>query len=211
MYSKNIYVSFALSKIFHHEFDLKRIEFDGITSHIKKSNPDSAFNFDYIIKAFSSAQPTEIKKDTLPKVITKEQASSFVLNIKNLEHIRFNNFDLAYIDEIAGLKTKLKLGGFLVEMNDFNFLKSRYHVRKIELKDTYVDLRISKISENQTTTDTTSTVIPKMDIALNLFLIKNLKISYADEISKQNLKFVLGSLYLLPDKIDLSNKKISSA
>src|SRR5688572_19649847 len=55
---------FALTK---HTIQLNDVDLTDFTGNIARSKKDSAFNFDYIIKAFASEEPTPVPKDTTQK------------------------------------------------------------------------------------------------------------------------------------------------
>src|SRR5690606_4630328 len=57
-------VDISLLKILNNKVEINELDFRGITANINRTLPDSAFNFDYIIRAFTSEQVEEESQDS---------------------------------------------------------------------------------------------------------------------------------------------------
>ena len=83
-------VDVSMLKLLHHKLEINEVNLDGITAKISRG-PDSLFNFDYIMRAFSS--PTKIA----PK--PTDTASAMTISV---ETVILNKINIAYKDAITG-------------------------------------------------------------------------------------------------------------
>ncbi len=51
-------------KLLHSEIQINEINLNGITGKIKRQLPDTVFNYQFIVDAFSSPVDTTVKQDT---------------------------------------------------------------------------------------------------------------------------------------------------
>src|SRR5690606_26985669 len=61
---KSIAVDINMLKLLKNTVEIQSLEAEGITAKIRRTMPDSAFNFDYIVKAFSSQEESQPTADT---------------------------------------------------------------------------------------------------------------------------------------------------
>jgi hypothetical protein len=59
LYGGKIRVDISLFKLLSNEVDLSYLELSNIKAHVYRINPDTSFNFDYIVKAFAGEQEKE--------------------------------------------------------------------------------------------------------------------------------------------------------
>ena len=63
LYGGKLQVDIALFKLLRNEVDVQYLELDSIKTNIYRIAPDTNFNFDYIVKAFSSEQQQPQKQE----------------------------------------------------------------------------------------------------------------------------------------------------
>ena len=95
-------------KLFSHTIELSSVDLEDITGHIKRSMPDSSFNFDFIIKAFASNSSAQAKKDT-----TTAKPWQFALGKISLHKIYFT-----FNDEPAGSNMSFVIGNFKTRVKE---------------------------------------------------------------------------------------------
>ncbi|MGV3761086.1 translocation/assembly module TamB domain-containing protein [Parapedobacter sp.] len=90
-------VDISMLKLLNNTVEISRIDLQGITAKINRNLPDSAFNFDYIIRAFVGEQEEADPSDSTAPM-------KFNIDKVNLERIRF-----LYRDDVMGLAAEINL------------------------------------------------------------------------------------------------------
>lgn len=187
-------VDISLFKLLNNKVEINEINLQGITTNISRG-ADSAFNFDYITKAFAGEQKKEVKP--------ADTASTMKFSI---DKIILDKINVSYKDKISGNDVKFILGHFDTRIKDFDLDKMKFTIPKINLSD--VDARIiqSPITTEGTKVipvDTTTTPI-NMTLDLGVIDVSKIKVDYRskDMSSKVNL----GKFLVEMDKIDLKNQ-----
>lgn len=189
-------VDISLLKLFSHKVEVNEIDLQGIIANVNRGK-DNVFNYDYIIKAFTSQQKTPVK----PTDTTSTMKFS-------VGKIILDNIHISYKDVMTGNDVKFLLGHFDTRIKNFDMDKMKFTIPKITLSG--FDARII-----QTTTATTKATAVKADtavkpISMNLDLgtidISKIKVDYRSDqmVTKVNL----GKFLVEMDKIDLKNQKI---
>jgi hypothetical protein len=63
-----LYVDLDMFALLKSKVAINKVELEGIRAKIKRTLPDTTFNFDHIVKAFASPNTTPAKNDTTPVV-----------------------------------------------------------------------------------------------------------------------------------------------
>jgi len=192
---KNLKVDISLLELFNHKVEVNEIDLQGITANVSRG-ADSVFNFDYIIKAFSSEQKKPVKPaDT-------SSAMKFSVGKIILDHIH-----VYYHDKISGYNVKFLLGHFDTRIKDFDMDKMKFNIPKVNLSD--VDAVIIQTPTTQSIAKAAiDTAVNPITMALNLgtFDIARIKVDYRS--NEMSSKVDLGKLLVEMDKIDLKNQKV---
>ena len=98
-----------LRLIFKGDIDFKSIELDNITAKIKRQLPDTTFNFQFIIDAFSPKEKTTDKP--------KDTTSSSAIAIRSVE---LNKIRLVYKDVITGNDVETWIGHIDTKFDKFD-------------------------------------------------------------------------------------------
>jgi len=190
-------VDISLFKLLHHKVEVNEINLEGITTNISRG-ADSAFNFDYIIKAFAGEQKKEVKPT--------DTSSTMKFSI---DKVIFDRINVAYKDKITGNDIKFILGHFDTRIKDFDMDKMKFTIPKINISD--IDARIIQTAVPPAppakikAADTAATPI-NMALNLGTIDISKVKVDYRSPQMSTNVN--LGQLLVEIDKIDLKNQNV---
>ena len=107
LYAGRLGIDTDLWALTDNTIELNRVELDDFTGHIKRSEQDSAFNFDYILKAFAT--------DSTQVDTTATKPWNFALGDVVLSNLRFS-----LDDSLSGNHVKLCLGELEVSSEEFD-------------------------------------------------------------------------------------------
>lgn len=208
----NLRVRMSLAAIlFDGEVDIQSIQLRDATVKLRRQLPDTTFNFQFIVDAFSSADTTTVSKPDEP-------ASSTVLNIGFVE---LDNLRLLYKDVVTGNDITAQLDHLdtrarKLDLDHFVFALERTSVRG--LTATVIQLPSLPVAETgvpaetENSNDTTS----MLTLDPGRFLLERSVIDYRDSVGALYARIEAGRLdwkpgLLIPDKglYDLGSLNIS--
>src|SRR5579871_1021264 len=202
-------VDISMLKLLHSEVEISDVSLRQATIKIKRQLPDTAFNFQYIINAFSSPDnKTEKKTDT----------SSTKISIKD---ISLDDIRAVYDDAVTGNDVDVLLKHLAVHVSELD-LKNQY----FEIPDISIDGLKGKIYQNEPLVKTSVASASSGNDALPKFKfrnisLKNIRLDYRNnpsqlfaEMDVKNLSvqanvFDLNKQTINLDKVELSNTTVS--
>lgn len=110
IYSERIAIDASMLELFHHEIKLDVVEISNTNGKIKRSLPDSSFNFDYIVKTFTVPDTTAVDTSSSGK------PWAFSIGDVELENVRFK-----YDDQTTGMLVQANVGELDVDTDDIDF------------------------------------------------------------------------------------------
>jgi len=192
---ENLKVDINLLELLNHKVEVNEIDLQGITANVSRG-ADSAFNFDYILKAFAGEQKKPLKPT--------DTASAMKFSIGK---VVLDNIHVKYRDKITGFDIKFLLGHFDTRIDDFDMDKMKFTIPKINLAN--VDAVIIQTPTVQSIAKAAiDTAVTPITMALKLGTIDISKIKVDYRSSTMASKVTLGELLVEMDKIDLKNQKI---
>ncbi|MBW3129145.1 translocation/assembly module TamB domain-containing protein [Hymenobacter profundi] len=174
------------------EINLSSLELNDGTVHITRTEPDSAYNFDYITAAFATADTAT----TTPADTT----GGFKYNIGD---VRLTNIFLTYQDQVDGMNVRSRVGELAVNMEEVDVDKSIYRVGDAKLARAGFNIRQTKI-----TPDTPSEPLT-LTFDLNKVNLDTVSLVYQDDPSGQYINTKIGQAEVTADNIDLINSKVA--
>ncbi|MVN20867.1 translocation/assembly module TamB domain-containing protein [Mucilaginibacter arboris] len=191
-------VDISLLKLLDNQVEINEINLQGITSHINRTLPDSAFNFTYIIKAFASGQKKEPKPNDTASM--KFSISKIILDRINIK----------YNDAVSGNDVAFNLGHFDTNIKDFDLDKMKFTVPKITLSDVNAKVIQHQVAAAATAaaTDTASSKPLNYDLKLGTLDLSKIKVDYQNEVNALKTKVDLGKFLVELDSIDLKNQRV---
>ena len=186
-------VDISLFELLNNKVEINSVDLQGITATISK-NKDSVFNFDYIIKAFASA---EKKSDSPPM--------EFSIDKINLDNIRLKFNDATSKNDIA-----VKINHFDTRIKKFDLNKMDFEVARANLDGVKLKLTQGLAEAVKKAKDVTVEKAQTDDLKLKLGQINlsNIDIDYGNDNSKLNTKVAFKKLNVSFNTIDLKNQII---
>ena len=189
---KKLAVNINLFQLMNNKLEINSIDLQHITANINKNNK-GIFNFDYIIKAFSSPKKPE------------DNASSmqFFVDKINLDNVKFK-----YNDAISKNDIYITLNHFDTKVKTFELDKMNFEIPKAKINGLKLKLKQGLV---ETLEGIKETIKEKADqnnlkIQLGEVDLSKIDITYQDENSKFTTKIALQKLFVQFNSIDLKNQ-----
>lgn len=202
LYGGNIRVDISLFKLLSNEVDLQYLELDNFKANIYRINPDTNFNYQYIVNAFVS----DNSKPTQPADTTSTMKF-------NIGKIVLNKIQAKFKDDETGNDVFFYLGNFKTNIKTFDPAHLIYNIPSIEISD--INTRIYQYKPLIKIKDSTSRVASPAESAstpqlqLGNIDIKRVAFDYKNDISALAANMNIGDFTTHPDNIDLKNLAIS--
>lgn len=195
-------VDISMLKLLRNTVEINELDLEGITAKINRTLTDSAFNFDYIIKAFVSEEEKPVEADSSAPM-------KFNIDKVNLDRIRF-----VYRDEVIGMAAELNLNHFDTRIKTFD-LEDNMHfaMSKITIDGLHAQVRqwtTAKPEEMPSAEDfgvenaSDTGLLP--DLELESFDLSNIVFAYADESSAMDTRFEISKFFAQLNKLDLNGE-----
>lgn len=163
-------VDINLFQLFNNKIEIKSVAFQGITANIDK-NVTSVFNFDYIIKAFSSGKKQ--KPDATPMTFS-------------LENINLDTIHVSYTDAFSQNNLNIKLNHLETRIKTFDLDAMNFEVPRIEINGLDLafkqDLRRINSRDSSPNQNSYTLELGKIDLS-------KIGITYQDESANLNTTF----------------------
>lgn len=187
----------ALFGLFKGNVDIRSLTLENITAKVKRQLPDTAFNFQFIIDAFSPSTPATTKDTTA-------SSSSFSIGSVVLDQSR-----LVYKDVITGNDMEAWIEHFDTKINSMDPAAMRYDIERIRANGLTARLYQTKplLSPGQLSVKTPSTgqaITPQL--TLGELDLKTTTIDYRNDVSGLYANGNIGAFLADPEKIDLSEQ-----
>lgn len=198
-------VDINMFKLFKNTVEIQELDLAGITAKITRTAPDGAFNFDYILKAFTTEKESTVDADTTSALV-------FDIDKVNFDRIRF-----FYKDDMIGTSADINLTHFDTRVKNFDLTNNMsFDMPVIRITGLNADIKQWAPATTATTptaedfgiTDQSvenSSLLP--NLATKSIILKDILVRYADSSSAMNTKFDIKNLSANVAEIDL-NKEI---
>ena len=190
---QRLYVDVDMWGLLHNRVAINAVNLQNIKVNIKRTLPDTAFNFAYILKAFETKNPATDTAKGVP----------FLYQIGQ---IKLQNVAIKYLDDLTGIDAKVRLDDAQTSFDDFNPAVSKYHLNKLALNGGNIDLRLYPAVAVQS--PSVESVSDSLDLAFSEFEAKNIKATINQETAQLVNEIQLGQLRVRGEQLDLSGKKI---
>ncbi len=127
LYLQQLEIDVALWDLLDNKLSISSFELEGLTANIKRTLPDSSFNFDFFIKAFVKSQPNETKAEA------DTAAGNFVVQI---EKVHLQRIKLLYDDAVSGMYAKANIGNLELSMKEIDLENMRFKADELLLANT---------------------------------------------------------------------------
>jgi len=201
LYGGKIRVDIALFKLLKGEVDLSYLELSNIKANVYRLNPDTVFNYDYIVKAFAGEPKQPTPADT---------SASMKFNIGK---IILKNITLRFHDDETGNNAYCYIGNFNTSIKTFDPDKLIFKINDINLSD--VNTKVYQYKPLIKVKDSTSSVAPPAANASSNPVIEikgvdfsNILFNYKNDASALGAFLKIGELTTHPENINLQNLNV---
>ena len=204
LYAEKLQVDISLFKLLKNTVEINNIELKNIRANIKRINPDTAFNFSFLVDAFMTEENKDPKKNTAAPLKFR------------IDKVLFTDIGITYHDDIAGNDVKFYLGEFKTRIKDFDLAKQHYIINALSLKNASLNYLQQKpliqlVQHLTNSVDSSKIAKGKLPyIEVRDFTFNNVKINYDDKLSATKAIVDLNDLGLVNLKVDLTNDKYSA-
>ncbi|WP_346067019.1 translocation/assembly module TamB domain-containing protein [Sphingobacterium siyangense] len=203
---KSIAVDINMLKLLKNTVEIQSIEAEGITAKIRRTLPDSSFNFDYIVKAFAS------QKESKP---TADSSSALLFN---LDKVKFDKFHIVYSDDVIGTSADVYLNSLNTNIKKFDLTKNMaFNLPKVKIDGLsatvkqwrpVVDGTAPTVKDFGITDKTAQVTTLLPDVGIQIADLTNIFVRYEDQSSLLNTKFYIKNLHADINKIDLNKELV---
>src|SRR6188768_568895 len=186
-----------LNLIFKNEMDIRSITLDNITAKIKRQLPDTVFNFQFVVDAFTT-KDTTINADT----------SSYFISIPS---VVLNKIRIIYKDTISGTDAEAWLEHLDTRIDKMDYEHFYFDLPKTTIKG--LTARIYQVKPllqlEPAAKDMTEARQPSaLKLLFEELNLENIKLDYRNDVSATYSIIDLGSANVKPNNIDLDNRVI---
>lgn len=196
---KRLAIDISMFKLIDKVVEVNDIELEGIRANIYRIQPDTVFNFDYIVQAFSSP-PSDNPKDT---------TGAFTIDINR---VKLSKILATFKDDQSGNDIYCYLGDFETRIKKFDLDKMNFNVPKIKLEHVIARAYQRKpLAEPKPQAEVVENNSGPIDLGLEIgnITIRDIDADYANDVSALAARVKLGELIAEPKKIDLRTLNIA--
>jgi hypothetical protein len=189
-------VDISLLKLLKNKVEINEIDLRGITAKIDRTLPDSSFNFDYIMRAFVSAEQKE------PRPEDTTSTMEFSIDRVNLDRIRF-----VYKDDVIGTSADFNLGHLDTRIKTFDLNNMRFEIPKVNVKGINTTVKQWAVPDTGVEQSTGAEAMMP-DLQLGSLHIEDTKAQYIDETNALNTSFLFEKLLVDFNNINLKGETV---
>ena len=200
---KKMRVDLDMMALLQNKVLINQIELEKVSLHVTRKLPDTtAFNFQYILDAFNTAQPdtASLANKIAPGADTTSTPLDISLSGANLRKVL-----IRYEDDVAGANLNAYVDSLHVNFSEVNVARSRYLIRNVTADGLNVT---SRIYEGIPTPSTPSKPGDTLTIGLGTWQLTralwNVRVETADFATTGNV----GKLAMKSDYFHLNGEKI---
>ena len=193
---QRLHVNIDMLALIKNEVTINEVNLENIEVNIKRTLPDTTFNFAYILDAFIPKIDPKIVADTTKGVPLKY----------NISNLKFKNVSLKYLDDVTGVDAKVRLDNTETSFTAFDPTTSKYHLNKLMLNGGYMNLRLYSAIPTKITNKTSSA--DTLDLAFTELDVKDINWKIIEEESGLVNTVKLGKLNAKGNQLNLSSESV---
>jgi hypothetical protein len=196
---RRLAVDISMFKLIKSEVEINDIELSGIRANIYRKGTDSFFNYDYIVKAFTTPKKTPAPADT----------SGVKIDIR---HVALNEITASFRDDATGSDMYVYLGAFETNIKKFDLDKLAFEVPNLRLERVVARMYQHKpLVEPKTEAEVTAanTGAPELALKLGKLSLKSIDFDYGNDVSAMTARVKLGELLAEPQNLDLPKLELA--
>ena len=186
-------------RLFSNEVLLKDLEFDNITANIKRVLPDTVFNFQFIVNAFTSEQSKN--PDTA-------QSPPMKLSINDID---LENINIHYTDVVSGNDMVAHIGEFTASIDTLDPYTQHFVIPSFILRNSSARMKQIKplVEPKPLAEHIEKAVTPSpFNVKFGSIDLSKINIDYGNDVSAFYASANIGELRTTERLLDLANNKI---
>ncbi len=200
LYGGELKVDLSMFKLLKSDIAIQEISLNNIIAKIKRTPPDSVFNFQFITDAFMGGKS---KETTAPDSSTLQMSISRIL---------VNNTRIIYYDQYTGNDMDLAFGHFDTKISTFDPAHLLFDIPSITLKGLkghFYQMKPLQKTLEKTVAEASAEPGNYLQFLNKEMLISDVNIAFNSEPSHLKSSYVIGDLTVHPKTIDLKNSIIT--
>ncbi|HXR84117.1 MAG TPA: translocation/assembly module TamB domain-containing protein [Hanamia sp.] len=200
LYGGEIKVNINMFRLLKNDIQIKEIALNNIVLEVKRLPPDSVFNFQFIVDAFTTEQK---------KVSEKQDTATLKMNI---DEILVNQTRIVYNDAFTGNDMDLVFGHFDSKISTFDPTHLLFNVPFITLdglKGYFYQNEPLKQPIKKTVAEASAQPENYLQFINKEINLSNIDVAYKSQSSHINSTFVIADAKVHPKTIDLKNSIIT--
>lgn len=178
--------------------DIRSIDWQGLRANVIRNDTVEGFNFQFLIDAFAPTDTTTVETDTTGGM------EIF------LGDIQLQDFDVVFNDRVGGIDSRLQMDELLVEIEEMDLENMRFHLGRMQLSNTALDLRQIATSNADTTaapeSEASESVLPYLRV--DVLELQNVAANYEAPQSGMAAEVLISHFLLELPEADLNNQII---
>jgi translocation and assembly module TamB len=195
LYARSIFVDIGLWGLLRNKVNVNSLELTGFTANMKREQPDTVFNYQFLIDAFAGSDTIADEPE-----LQAEENESKPWNI-NVGKVALKNIRYHLYDHFTGFELKTSLGELAANLRDADLLNEKYHVENLLLQGANVTINMFTPSQPPKPSDPDAGM-PVLDIAAKSLALNDVKFTLTDE-EGMLMKVTADHLELTPENISL--------
>ena len=193
-------VNIDLFRLLNNVVEINELQLEGITTKIKRQLPDTTYNFQFIVDAFTPAEK---------KPVNTKDSSVMQVDISN---ILLNKVHVIYKDVVSGSDMDVDISHFTTKIDKFDPYKLIFSIPETEVNG--VKAKIYQTKPLVSTVNAPSTDMAQAAEPVNLNLqfknlsLQNIDLDYRNDVSAFYSRTKIGQLAVQAQKIDLPHRII---
>lgn len=197
--AKKLKVNISMLKLINSHVDVQQLELVGVTAHIYRYAPDTAFNFDYIAKAFASSDTTQEE----PK---QEDTSGSKLKL-TVDKVKLDDIHIRFDDYTGGTRFAGDLQTLRLNVKEIDLEKMAFKVKEFTVKGLAATMIADTSYLPPTPPDTSAP--SNFNLVLDKLDLQQIEFHQKDELSKFYMDIAVGRLFGHPKEFDLLQQKVA--
>lgn len=199
LYTSSIEADVNLLGLFQKQLVVQNVQLTGVVAHVRRTLPDSSFNFGYILDSFATDTPAQQQVQQQP---TDTAGGGFTFKILGVE---LKEIYATYYDEVTGMDALLRLGFFNTELSEFDLDKEVVTVELVELAETNGRLTIFK--ETPPAPEEADTSAFTWNVGLNKLAVEEVDFTFKNLVEPMEMVYEIGHLQADVKELDLANQR----
>lgn len=194
LYGGEIKANLDMVALLKNEVQIQEITLNNIVAKVKRLPPDSVFNFQFIVNAFTTDQQ---------KISQKQDTATLKMNI---DRLLVNHTRIIYKDAFTGNDMNLAIGHLDSKISTFDPYHLLFNIPEIRLQGLsgyFYQAEPLKKSIEKTVAEASAAPDNYLQFLNKEMLLEDINVVYKSEAANINSFVVIAKLQLHPKKIDL--------